>query len=228
MAFLGKDELLDSGRLGRAEQLTEGKTMAQELQDISFPRIESGLRGEGLTSEIRGQSIRDMLAATREEYLETQRELPGVLTRTIPKADVGVRDFIRKSIGASFARTQQGIKESDIGKSFEERGIAQNLAFGALSTEKGIANRITEMFNQNMLERSQSPTFESELFGGLGGALGTLIGGRKTPTTTTTAQAPQIGGASVFTPAGASLLSDQFLGPQTSAVNYSRGHSESP
>ncbi len=225
---------------------------AQELQNISFPQINRGLRGEGLFPTIRGRSIRDMIAATTEEFGETQRELPGVLARTIPKADFGVRNFIRRSVDASFARTKQGIRESDIGADFEEKNIAQNLAFGALSTEKGTANQILNMFNQTMLARAFSPTFESALFTGLGGAAGTFAGnirsteqkaldlgvsagGAATATGRTPSggfifgppppqTTPQIGGSSIFNPSNSS----RFIGPQTSAGAYSRAFSELP
>ena len=202
---------------------------AQEFQDITFPQIERGLRGEGLFPELRGRSIRDMLAATTEEFQTTKRDLPGVLARTIPKADFGVRNFIRESIDAQFARTKQGIREEDIGADFEEKNIAQNLAFGALGTEKNVANQITNMFNQTMLARAFSPTFESALFGGLGGAAGTIAGNiNRTPATTTTATAPQFGGASAFSPAGGSYLSGQWLNPNDPAISYSRGFSSIP
>jgi hypothetical protein len=154
--------------------------------------------------------------------------LPGLLGRTIPKADFAVRDFIRKSVDAQFARTKQGIREEDIGKSFEEKGIAQNLAFGAVGTEKRTAEQITAMFNQTMLARSFSPTFESALFSGLGGAAGTLAGSRPQSTPTPTATAPQFGGSSVFEPAGASYLSSQWLNPNDPAISYSRGFSSIP
>lgn len=202
---------------------------AQELQNISFPQINRGLRGEGLFPTIRGRSIRDMIAATTEEFGETQRNLPGVLARTIPKADFGVRNFIRRSVDASFARTKQGIRESDIGADFEEKNIAQNLAFGALSTEKGISNQILNMFNQTMLARAFSPTFESALFTGLGGAAGTVAGNMNRDTTTPQLQPfPDQMKSSLFDPGGARSLTDQWLGPQTSAGAYSRAFSELP
>ena len=201
---------------------------AQEFQDITFPQIGRGLQGGGLFSELRGKSIRDMLAATTEEFHETQRALPGMLARTIPKADFAVRDFISKSIGAQFARTKQGIREEDVGADFEEKNVAQNLAFGALGTEKRTAGQIATMFNQTMLARSFSPTFESALFGGLGGAAGTLAGSRPQSTPTPGASAPQFGVASVFSPAGGSYLSSQWLNPNDPAISYSRGFSSIP
>jgi hypothetical protein len=154
---------------------------AQEFQDITYPTITRGLKGTGLFPDIRSRSIRDMLAATRKEFLTTQRDLTGLLSRTIPKADFAVRDYIRRAVDAQYARRKQAIKEEDIGAEFEEKGIAQKLAFGALSTEKGIASQITNMFNESMLRRSGAPSFESELAGGLGGATGIIAGGYRKP-----------------------------------------------
>jgi hypothetical protein len=164
---------------------------AQEFQDISYPAITRGLQGTGIYPEITRQKRQGMITATRGEFLETQRDLPGLLTRTIPQADIGVRDFIRKSIEAQFARRIQSIKEEDIGAEFEEKNIAQDLAFGALTTEKGIASQITNMFNESMLRRSGAPSFESELAGGLGGATGIIAGGYRKPKVPT--QTPQAG-----------------------------------
>ena len=144
-----------------------------------------------------------------------------MLARTIPKADTGVRNFISKSVDASFARTKEGIRDEFSGIKSEDKTIAQNLAFNALATEIGIGSRITDLTNQSQLRRSQSPSFGSELAGGIGGAAGILGSGLFRPSQT--AQAPQIGGASVFTPAGASYLQNQWLGASAPAVSYAQG-----
>jgi len=198
--------------------------MGEELQSELFTYLESGLRGAGLNPDMQARSIREMLAATTEEFHQTQSDLPGMLARTIPKADTGVRSFIRENVDASYARTKEGIRDEFAGGEFEDKGIAQNLAFNALATEKGVGSQISDMFNQSQLRRSQAPSFGSELAGGIGGAAGILAGGYRP----TTQQAPTYGGASVFNPAGASYLSDAWLGSAAPAVSYSQGFTNLP
>ncbi len=215
-------------------------TRTQEFQSELFTRIESGLRGKGLNPDLQARSIRDMIAAVTKEFHATQRDLTGMLARTIPKADVGVRSFIRESVDAAFARSKEGIRDEFTGRKFEEKGIAQNLAFSAVANEKGVGSQIADMFNQSQLRRSQAPTFGSELAGGIGGTAGILAGGYRRPSTPTSGMnpdlwqpitatpfqmTPQFGGASVYSPAGASFLSSQWLGSTSPAVSYSSAFS---
>ena len=204
-----------SGRQKLPKRPTLGAE-GKELQAELFPIIERGLRGEGLTPDLQGRSMRDMLAATTEEFQDVQGDLSSVLTRTIPKADFAVRDFIRKSIDASFARTKEGIRDEFATTGFEDKNIAQNLAFNALATEKGVAAQFSDLYNQSQLRRSQSPTFGSELAGGLGGAAGILAGGYQQPST-----------ASPWAQ-GMNAAANQWLAPQSPAINYSKGFSELP
>lgn len=210
-------------------------TKAQEFQSELFARIERGLRGQGLDPNLQAQSIRDMIAATTEEFHATQRDLPGMLARTIPKADVGVRSFVRKSVDAAFARSKEGIRDEFAGRKFEEKGIAQNLAFQAVATERGVGSQITDLFNQSGLRRAMAPSFGSELAGGIGGTAGILAGGYRRPSTATTGMntnlwqpitaTPFQRQSSLFTPTGASSLSNQWLGSTSPAVSYSSAFS---
>jgi hypothetical protein len=232
------------GPSGKTYRPTTDK-MGQEFQAELFPVIERGLRGEGLSADLSGRSIRDMLAATTKEFGETKKDLPGLLARTIPKADVGVRDYISRSVDAAFARTKEGIRDEFATTEFDDKNIAQNLAFNALATEMGLGSRITDLTNQSMLRRSQSPTFASELAGGLGGMAGILGAGYK-PTRVPAGLMPanqywggsQSGSSSSWgpfqQPSPSSSATTDYLGQSTfqwlrpPAVNYANGFVSAP
>ena len=145
---------------------------AKEFQAELFPTLERGLRGEGLTPGIDVETKSDILRRTGEEFIGTRRGLESDITRAIPRADVGVKSFLRKSLKRQFARQKESIGREFEFRGFEDKGIAQNLAFGAVGTERKVATDILSSTNESILRRSLSPTFESELAGGLGGAAG--------------------------------------------------------
>ena len=74
---------------------------AAEFQEELFPRIEGGLRGEGLTPNITAETEGDILRRTGKEFISSRRELESGINRAIPRADVGVRSFLRKSLKRS-------------------------------------------------------------------------------------------------------------------------------
>lgn len=150
--------------------------MGKEFQGEIFPLIQRGLQGEGLFPNLTAQTIRDLIGSTKESFLETRRDLPGTLARFIPRADFGVRDFISSSIDADFARQTQDIKDEFAFVGEEDKQTAQTLGFNTLSAEKRMSAAIANLYNQSLFRRSGSPTFESELFGGLGGAGGIALG----------------------------------------------------
>ena len=169
-------EIFSSPKKPKPPPLPTLGAMGQEFQDEIFPIIQRGLQGEGLFPNVTAQTIRDLIGATKESFLETKRDLPGTLARFIPKADVGVRGFISESIDADFARQTQDIKDEFAFAGEEDKQIAQSLGFNSLASEKRISAVITNLYNQSLARRSGSSTFESELFGGLGGAGGIALG----------------------------------------------------
>lgn len=151
---------------------------AKEFQAELYPRITRGLRGEGLTPEIDEATRRRQLGALEEEFPTTRRALESFVNRTIPRGDIKVRSFLKKSLEAQFARQRESIEREGEFRGFEDVERSQNLAFGAVGAERGIAGDIASMTNQSILRRAQDPTFGTELFGGLGTAAGFALGGR--------------------------------------------------
>lgn len=151
----------------------KGKALQAEL----YPQIERGMLGEGLTPGITSRSIQQMLAATQKQFGETQYDLPGTLGRMVPQADVKVRQFIRQSIDRQFAQEQRGIKDIGVWEKYEDVGRAQSMAFDALSGEKRMGTAITGMYNQAAMQGMNAPTFQSQLAGGVGGAVGIMMAG---------------------------------------------------
>lgn len=196
--------------------------MGKEFQSELFPIIQRGLRGEGLFPDITARTMADLLGASRETFLEGQRDLPGQLSRFVPRADTKVRDFIKSSVDAGFFRQQRDIKDEFANIGDIERQEAQALGFNAVAAERRTATDIASLFNQSQLRRSQAPDFESALLGGLGSAAGFAVGNRGRSDSV-----PRIGGASIFSQAGAGYLSDQWLGTNP-AVIYAQGHSSIP
>ena len=152
--------------------------MGKEFQSELFPIIQGGLKGEGLFPDITAQTMRELLGASRETFLEGQRDLPGQLARFIPRADTKVRGFIKSSIDADFFRQNQDIRDEFDNIGDIERQEAQALGFNAVAAERRTATDIASLFNQSQLRRSQAPDFESALLGGLGSAAGFAVGNR--------------------------------------------------
>lgn len=149
----------------------------EEFQAELYPRITSGLQGLGLTPDIDARTRSRQLGALQREYPEAERSLRSNIERAIPRADVGVRSYLDRALKAQFARQKETLGREGEFRGFEDKAMAQSLAFGALGGEKRMAVDITSAFNQSALRRAQAPDFSSELFGGLGGAAGIALAG---------------------------------------------------
>jgi len=163
---------------------------SQQAVSALYPPIERGLLGEGLTPIIDARTRRDLLAKTGEEFLESGRGLESFMSRNIPRADIKVREYLKNALMNQFARETESIGREFEFKGFEDIPRAQNLAFGALGSEKGVATSIANMANQSYLRRLNAPDFQSQLMSGLGGAAGMYLAGGfgktgQTPTRTT-------------------------------------------
>ena len=150
---------------------------AKESLSALYPAITGGLEGRGLTPEIDAATQRRMFGDLETEFPEARRDLGSFIGRTIPRADIKVRSFLKQSLSAQFARQKESIGREFEFKGFEDIGQAQNLAFGALGGERRVAMDIAGATNLSILRRSLSPDFESELFGGLGSAAGISLAG---------------------------------------------------
>ncbi len=204
--------------------------MGKEFQDEIFPIIQRGLQGEGLFPELTSKTLDQLLRTTRTSFEESKRDLPGTLARFIPRADVGVRDFIGRSVDADFARQTQDIKDEFAFVGEEDKQIAQTLGFNTLSAEKRMSAAIANLYNQSLFRRSGSSTFESELFGGLGGAGGIALGNlgqnNQRPSIFTN-QNTRFGADSSF--GGGFDFTRNFSQSQFSApVNFARGFNATP
>lgn len=151
---------------------------AKEAQQALYPTIERGLAGGGLTPGIDEAARTDMLRRLGTGFTETRRDLGSFISRTIPRADVGVRSFLKKSLDAQFAREKESIGREFEFRGFEDIEPSQNLAFGALSSEKGVASNRADILNQSTMRRAGSPDFGSQLASGLGKAAGIYLAGR--------------------------------------------------
>lgn len=149
----------------------------EEFQAELYPRITSGLRGLGITPGIDFDTQKELLRTTGEEFRESRRGLESFANRAIPRADIKVREFLKKSLDAQFARKKESIGREFEDRGFEDKSLAQSLAFDALAGEKRMGTAITSAFNQSTRRRAQAPDFSSELFGGLGGAAGISLAG---------------------------------------------------
>jgi hypothetical protein len=151
--------------------------MGQEFQRELYPMIEGGLAGGGLTPQITGRSLREMLAATTRRFPEIHADIGSLMERSIPRADLKVREFISNALNAEFARQKQGIREEFELQPFEDISRAQTMAFGALGGERRIGAAISGLQSQSALRQAYQPTFASGLMGGLGGAAGMMLAG---------------------------------------------------
>lgn len=156
----------------QAPQFTEP---AKEAVSKLYPAIKTGLGGYGLTPTLDAKTLASMQDALEKEYLEGRSDLESGINRYIPRADINLRQYMR-----DVSRQQYNVAREDIGREFEFKGfedlpVAQNLAFGALGSEKGISTQMANMATESSRRRSDSPTFGTQLMGGLGGALGTYL-----------------------------------------------------
>jgi hypothetical protein len=119
-----------------------------------------------------------MLAAVGKGYEKVHGDIGSIIERTIPRADLKVREFISRALQTERARAEQGVREEFETQPFEDISRAQSMAFGALGGEKRIGASITGMYNQSMLRRADAPTYQTGLAAGLGGAAGMMLAGR--------------------------------------------------
>ena len=149
----------------------------EEFQAELYPRITSGLQGFGITPEIDEATRQKLLRTTGEEFLESSKGLESFMNRAIPRGDVKVRQYLKNALMSQYARQKESIGREFEFKGFEDKSLAQSLAFDALAGEKRIGAAITSQFNQSALRRSMAPDYQSELFGGLGSAAGISLAG---------------------------------------------------
>jgi len=162
--------------MGRIRYISPSFTPeAKEAQSALYPAIERGLRGEGLTPGIDETTRQRMLARTDEKFLESGRGLESFMHRTIPMGDVKVRQYLKNALMSQFARQKESIGREFEFRGFEDIEPSQNLAFGSLGAEKGVATSMANIGTQSALRRAYAPDFQSELFGGLGGATGMYL-----------------------------------------------------
>ncbi len=162
---------------GSAPPLPQLDPRGKEFQQELYGGLTRALKGGELVPGLAGQTEQARLGAVQKSFAETQYDLPGTLARFAQKADVKVRQFVRGSLDAQLARTQKGIRDETTMQGFEDKSLAQSMAFDALAGEKRMGTSITSMFNQSMLRQAQAPGFGSELAGGLGGAAGIMLAG---------------------------------------------------
>jgi len=155
---------------------------AAEFQQELYPAITSGLRGTGLTPEVNARSLRDTLASLNESYLNFQGELPGFIARNIQNADESVKDFLRKSSEAEYGRQWEGAQNEFAMQNYADIDAATKAAFGAVGSEKKLAGDMTSAFNESIYRRAFAPDFETGIWGGIGGAAGTVLGSWKSKT----------------------------------------------
>lgn len=152
----------------------------QEFQEELYGMIERGLAGQGLTPELTGGAIGQSLTATTNAYQEGRGELGSYLNRFVPQGDTKVRSQAYSDLQRNYANQMQGIRESADTLNFADRQAAQEAAFESLGSEKRMATDLLDMYNQSAYDQYNSPTFGSELAGGLGSALGLYLGRQKT------------------------------------------------
>lgn len=155
---------------------------AKEAQQALYPAVSQGLRGFGLVPGIAGDIKAKQLSAFGREVSDIKSYFPGQVNRFVPRADVKVRGFLDKELKAQFARGRETIeRDFDFNKAsfaFNDEQIAQQLAFGLLGSEKGVATSMANLANESTMRRENAPDFSSALAGGLGSAAGIFLGGR--------------------------------------------------
>ena len=166
-----------AGKGGKAPPAPKLDPRGKEFQAELYPRITSGLQGAGITPEINEATRQKLLRTTGEEFLESSKGLESFMNRAIPRGDVKVRQYLKNALMSQYARQKESIGREFEFRGFEDKSLAQSLAFDALAGEKRIGAAITSQFNQSALRRSMAPDYQSELFGGLGSAAGITLAG---------------------------------------------------
>ena len=150
---------------------------AKQAQEALYPTIERGLRGEGMFGGLDYNTRIGMLEALEREYANIRSDFHGQVSRFVPRSDVKVRSYLDKALTAQYARGRESIgREFDFNK-YNDLQYAQQLGFGALGAEKGVATTMAGMATESGLRGLQMPDFSSTLAGGFGGAAGITLGG---------------------------------------------------
>lgn len=173
----GASQAGKGGGGGGAPPMPQLDPRGKEFQQELYGGLSRAMAGGELIPGLAGETERARLGAVQKGYTESQYDLPGNLARFAQKSDVKVRQFVRESLDAQLARTQAGIREETAMQRFEDKPMAQSMAFDATAAERGMSTSITSMYNQSIARQAQAPGFGSELYGGLGGAAGIMLAG---------------------------------------------------
>ena len=103
--------------------------------------------------------------------------LPGFLSRAgIPLSATGIRGSFSQDIETEFSKAKRGVQRTS--NELRESGIQtfQNFAFNFLNSKLRKAESIDLPIQQAELGLQQAPDFTGELFGGIGGGIGSFLG----------------------------------------------------
>jgi hypothetical protein len=149
----------------------EASEFAGEISDI----LTSGLLGAGYFPDIEAQNMQEILDSLKETYGEQSAELASLSKRFIPKSDVEMQDYLGKELKGSYQRQKHDIiSQAKLAPELEKE-TAINESLGYLGGAEAFSSQLSSLYANTALNQMYSPTFQSQLAGGAGGALGHVV-----------------------------------------------------
>lgn len=132
----------------------------------------AGMSGEGMFPGKRAVVRQEMTNALTDEYQQIRGGLMGSLRYAAGREDRKVRDAAFTKLDTDYARTLRDINEQDILNNFQDRQMGVGLGLSSLAQERRVATSVGDINYQSQMNAIMSPTFQTELNTGLGGAAG--------------------------------------------------------
>ena len=141
-----------------------------------YPMVRRALQGKGFGTKASSQQRRQSLRRGLTRSYETaQEELGSTMTRTIPKEDVRVRDFMQSQLERAYVGKKDELKRSFRQERVGDIDLGMGLATDYLAGELRMTTNAAQMYNQavqrSMIDRQRLGAFETNVASGLGSSM---------------------------------------------------------
>jgi hypothetical protein len=148
----------------------------QYARGTMYPMIQEGMEGRGYgpaaLTTMRDQSARTSL---KEGYEGAVTGMESEMFRTIPKADLRVKGFMRNELARNYITRQDQLERSLRQEKVADQDLSMGMAAENLAQETRMATNLSQMYNQalqaNAMNRQQVGTFSTNVAAGAAGGM---------------------------------------------------------
>lgn len=146
-----------------------------QLESSAFGPISFGLSGAGFFPGLNQSTLTEAVRGITSQVSDTRRQALRNLNRTVPREDVGIRDFILKQITSAGARQIENVRSGLRTQAAEDIPQARQLALAGVGGGVELGSQVSNISNVTGAFLQNAPGFGSEFGGQLGFALADLV-----------------------------------------------------